>query len=222
MVEINSTNFIWSLELPFLCVCRIFSINALNQYNPSLESRVGKNMFSLSLNSLSKQIVQNQSVITGSLSSILQPRSSPSSWWSNAGAPGVGARVVRRLSCAVPLSEEHPDRRDSHGVLSIINININITTNISFMSITIGSIILIEYTMTMIMPTVLRWPSSTSSHGRTAPSRPRLAPSSSSEGRKIRWSVLRLRLAVLPWRLKKVCVKSSVVDIVERSFATNW
>ena len=117
MVEINSTNFVWSLELPFLCVCRIFSINALNQYNPSLESRVGKNMFSLSLNSLSKQIVQNQSVITGSLSSILQPRSSPSSWWSNAGAPGVGARVVRRLSCAVPLSEEHPDRRDSHGVL---------------------------------------------------------------------------------------------------------
>ena len=71
MVEINSTNFVSSLELPFLCVCRIFSINALNQYNPSLESRVGKNMFSLSLNSLSKQIVQNQSVITRSLSSIL-------------------------------------------------------------------------------------------------------------------------------------------------------
>ena len=38
--------------------------------------------------------------------------------------------------------------------VSIINININITTNISFMSITIGSIILIEYTMTMT--TVLR------------------------------------------------------------------
>ena len=91
MVEINSTNFVSSLELPFLCVCRIFSINALNQYNPSLESRVGKNMFSLSLNSLSKQIVQNQSVITGSLSSILQPRSSPSSWWSNAGSPCLRA-----------------------------------------------------------------------------------------------------------------------------------
>ena len=116
MVEINSTNFIRSLELPFLCVCRIFSINALNQYNPSLESWVGKNMFTLSLNSLSKQIVQNQ------------PRSSPSWWWPNAGAPSVGARVVRRLPCAIPLSEEHPDRRDSHGVLSIININISITT----------------------------------------------------------------------------------------------
>ena len=90
------------------------------------------------------------------------------------------------------------------------------------MSITIGSIILIIYTLTMTMPTVLRWPSSTSSHGRTAPSRPRLAPSSSSEGRKIRWAVLRLRSPALPWRLKKMCVKSSVVDIVERSFATNW